>query len=198
MKSSTLHRSNLTKERMELLREIKAQKHASNDSAPGIYVRPVKEKELDVLWQSFKINQKSEKSSSIYMIAGFVGGAIAMFLLTAIISFATHVFSNNSLTLQAKQELPELTKPVVASTVLNSKKEEIVNFLPPDVQESPKVETPVKSELYTIQSGDTLDKIATRFYGHYDVEKIKEIAAVNNIANPHLIGVGQVISIPMN
>ena len=48
MKSSTLHRSNLTKERMELLREIKAQRHTSNDNSPGIYVRPAKENELDL------------------------------------------------------------------------------------------------------------------------------------------------------
>ena len=199
MKSSTLHRSNLTKERMDLLREIKAQKHASVDSTPGIYVRPVKEKELDVLWQSFKVHQKSEKSVGVYMIAGFVGGAIAMFLLTAIISFATHTLSNNNLTLQVKQNITEIPKAVVATPVVPQAKEESVNFLPPDTAEIVQTEniTP-KVEQYTIQAGDTLDKIATRFYGHYDSEKIKEIATLNNITNPHMIGIGQVIAIPMD
>ena len=105
MKSSTLHRSNLTKERMELLREIKAQHRSSNDSSPGIYVRPAKEKELDVLWKNFNVNQKTDRSVNAYMIVGFIGGALAMFLLTALISFATHAFSENSMNLQAKETI---------------------------------------------------------------------------------------------
>ena len=200
MKSSTLHRSNLTKERMDLLREIKAQKHASNDSAPGIYVRPVKEKELDVLWQSFKVNQRSEKSASLYIVAGFVGGAIAMFLLTAIISFATHAFSDNSLKFQAKQSsvVPEVAKTVTTVPAVNVKKDDAVNFLPPDSAKVAVANVTPRMEQYTIKSGDTLDKIATRFYGHYDNAKIAKIAEVNNITNPHMISIGQVIKIPMN
>jgi LysM repeat protein len=47
---------------------------------------------------------------------------------------------------------------------------------------------------YTIKKGDTLGKIAKRFYGN--LSKYKIIAEVNNISNPDKIKVGQRIKIP--
>ena len=47
---------------------------------------------------------------------------------------------------------------------------------------------------YTVVSGDTLFAIAERFYG--DGNRYPEIAAASGIANPDLINVGRVITIP--
>jgi nucleoid-associated protein YgaU len=47
---------------------------------------------------------------------------------------------------------------------------------------------------YTVVSGDTLGKIAKRFYG--DAGHYKAIAAASNIANPDHIEVGQVVTLP--
>ncbi len=47
---------------------------------------------------------------------------------------------------------------------------------------------------YTVKSGDTLSKIAKRFYG--DVNHYHQIAAANGIANPDLINVGQELKLP--
>ncbi len=47
---------------------------------------------------------------------------------------------------------------------------------------------------YTVAVGDTLAKIAQRFLG--DPLRYKELATLNNISNPNLIKVGQVIVIP--
>ena len=197
MKSSTLHRSNLTQERMELLRAIKEQKRNSSDSAPGIYVRPAKEKELDVLWQSFKVNQKDEKSPAIYMVTGFIVGAIAMFLMTALISFAAHTFSGNSgLNLQpAKTEkAPKITIPKPET----KSKDASINFLPPDTAKasSDSDASKMMSEEYTIKPGDTLGSIALRFLGSSDPESISKIAEANKITNPERINIGQVLVIP--
>ena len=87
MKSSTLYRSNLSKEKMVLLEELRAKSnsHMSNEArTPDVYIRPAKEKELDVLWQNFKVNQKEDKSPGVYLITGFIAGALAMFLMTAL------------------------------------------------------------------------------------------------------------------
>lgn len=46
------------------------------------------------------------------------------------------------------------------------------------------------STTYTVQSGDTLRKIATRFNTTWE-----EIARLNNITNPNLIYVGQVLTV---
>jgi nucleoid-associated protein YgaU len=47
---------------------------------------------------------------------------------------------------------------------------------------------------YTVKSGDTLSKIARRFYG--DANHYHQIAAANGIANPDRIDVGQVLKLP--
>lgn len=47
---------------------------------------------------------------------------------------------------------------------------------------------------YTIKAGDTLGSIARKFYN--DPLKYKDIAKANNISNPELISVGQVLIIP--
>ena len=56
MKSSTLHRSNLTKERMSMLENVKfqAQKRVSADA--NQFLRTSKNPELDVLYRSFMKN----------------------------------------------------------------------------------------------------------------------------------------------
>ena len=53
MKSSTLYRSNLSKEKMVLLEELRAKSGHSTvkeGRTPDVYIRPAKEKELDVLF----------------------------------------------------------------------------------------------------------------------------------------------------
>ena len=47
---------------------------------------------------------------------------------------------------------------------------------------------------YAVKSGDTLGKIAKRFYG--DAGHYKAIAAASGIDNPDLIQVGQTITLP--
>lgn len=47
---------------------------------------------------------------------------------------------------------------------------------------------------YTVKSGDTLSKIALRFYG--SAGKYPLIASANGIAAPYIIRVGQVLTIP--
>jgi nucleoid-associated protein YgaU len=47
---------------------------------------------------------------------------------------------------------------------------------------------------YTVKSGDTLSKIAKRFYG--DANHYHQIAAANGIDNPDRINVGQELKLP--
>ncbi|MCK7516005.1 MAG: hypothetical protein MZV70_76575 [Desulfobacterales bacterium] len=79
MKSSTLHRPGISKERIAALEELLSDKPTSYDSSPGVYVRSDKDRELDILWQGFKINSKDERSPGVYLTIGFVTGAYACF-----------------------------------------------------------------------------------------------------------------------
>lgn len=48
---------------------------------------------------------------------------------------------------------------------------------------------------YTVQPGDTLAKIAEKFYG--DFRQVNYLAATNGIANPDILKAGQVLVIPV-
>ena len=56
------------------------------------------------------------------------------------------------------------------------------------------IEVNPSAQKYTVQSGDSLSKIAKHFYG--DAQKFTVIAKANNIENPDLIKVGEELEIP--
>lgn len=66
---------------MAVLEALSKYRHEAYDNSVGVYVRPNREKELDLLWQNFKVNQKSEKSPNVYLTAGFIAGAVVMLSL---------------------------------------------------------------------------------------------------------------------
>ncbi len=56
------------------------------------------------------------------------------------------------------------------------------------------IEVKAGVQKYTVQSGDSLSKIAKHFYG--DAQKFTVIAKANAISNPDLIKVGEELEIP--
>ena len=70
---------------------------------------------------------------------------------------------------------------------------EVIEVAPVAVEE-PTPPPPPAPRTYTVVSGDTLFAIAERFYG--DGNRYPEIAAASGIANPDLINIGQVVTIP--
>ena len=91
MKSSTIRRSTLSKESMEVIENLSKEQEMNN--LPGEYVRPEetasqeaqtssnKSQEIDLLWQTFKTSQFSSNSPGAYLLGGFVAG-----ILTTIIT----------------------------------------------------------------------------------------------------------------
>ncbi len=178
MKSTTIRRSNLSKEKMAVLEAISKYRHDTYDNSPGIYVRPNREKELDVLWQNFKVNQKSDKSPNVYLMAGFITGAVVMLILTVLISFSAKSINT-----------------VKENSVAPVKKEKLsLNFLPSS--QKTEDETAV-NEVYTVQNGDTMEAILVRFYGSYSKEKESLVLKTNNMTNPNKLSIGQQLTIPM-
>ena len=186
MQKSTLYRSNLTKEKMALLEELQneAQQQENNLS---VYKRPSREKELDVLWKNFKLNQRADKSPGIYLTIGFITGAFCMFLMTALLSFGTN--SADFKTDLSAQKTPKVKNEFKLSFIPASKKQ----------KETVAVESPVATyQSYTVVSGDTLEKIIIRFYGKNDVSKIDKIVEANKLSSPNNLSIGQKLVIPMN
>ena len=180
MKSSTIRRSNLSKEKIAVLEALSKYRHEAFDNSLGVYVRPEqkqdKEKELDILWQNFRINQKSEKSPNVYLATGFIFGAVVMLLLTVLISFSAKGITS-----------------VRENSIAPAKKEQIsLNFVP---SSNDKITS--TNELYTVQSGDTMESILIRFYGSYSKEKESLVLKTNNLTNPNKLSIGQKLTIPV-
>lgn len=182
MKSSTLRRSNLSKERMLVLEELSKNRQKPYDASPGVYVRANKEKELDVLWQNFRISQKEDKSPGVYLATGFIAGAIAMLIMTTLLSFSMQGRDNQD---------------VIPAPKTKSEKAKLT-FIPAD-KSSIAGETIAKTgaESYTVKNGDTLESIIVRFYGGFNPSRVEKIKQANNMTNPNSLQIGQTLIIPM-
>jgi len=181
MKSSTLRRSNLSKERIMVLEELARGRKKPYDESPGVYVRPNKEKELDVLWQNFRVSQKEDKSPGIYLATGFIAGAIVMLIMTTLLSFS----------MRGSDSPDVIPAP-------KTKERARLTFIPAD--KSTPAATPAKTgtETYTVKNGDTLEGIIIRFYGKYDPSKVEKIRVANGMSNPNNLQIGQTINVPMD
>lgn len=182
MKSSTLRRSNLSKERMHVLEELSKNKKQPYDASPGVYVRANKEKELDILWQNFRVNQKEDKSPGIYLATGFIAGAIAMLIMTTLLSFSVQGTKSSDVIAPVKQ----------------TKEKARLTFIPADKTSVTETTATKGNEAYTVKSGDTLAGIIIRFYGSYDLSKVEKIKEANKMANPNNLQIGQTLIIPMD
>lgn len=181
MKSSTIRRSNLSKEKMAVLEALSKYRQDPYDNSPGIYVRPEmshaanKEKELDMLWQNFRINQKSDKSPNLYLATGFIAGIVVMLVITLLITFSVKGINS-----------------IKENTVVPAKKEKMsLNFVPSSNGNTE------KNEIYTVKDGDTMEAIVVRFYGSYSREKEDLVVKTNNMTNPNKLSIGQQLTIPV-
>ena len=122
-------------------------------------MRANKEKELDVLWQNFKVTQKEDKSPGIYLATGFIAGAIAMLIMTTLLSFSVRN-----------------TDSADISPVPKTRERAKLTFIPADKNaDKTEVKGDGSSESYTVKSGDTLASIIIHFYGQYDLSKVEKI-----------------------
>lgn len=197
MRNSSIYRSNLSDEKVAFLSELKSQKDYSQnqqeDYTPKAYKRTGKQKELDLLWQNFKINPKEEKSPGVYLLTGFIAGALCMFIMNAILSISSNLPTETSTTslgqpkyekkISRKSKLPQITSNVA-----------VVPATPEVVEEVaiPTVET------YTVKNGDSMSSIVYRFYGKYDPAKVEKIKQANKLTNAHKLSIGQQLIIPLD
>lgn len=180
MKSSTLRRSNITREKMAMLSALSDYNTARGRSNAHI---TDKQAELDILWQNFKIAATTTRSPKTYFVVGFFTGIVASLILATMISFFVGYSPLSNLNFSA----PKAAKENVNYT-----------FVPADKQVSAEEETPkVTEKEYTVKAGDSLEDIAMQFYGRFDQAKIKAIQEKNNLKNVNSITIGQKLIIPM-
>ena len=102
MKSSTLIRSMLSKENMDMIENLSEENNTPTEVKESVnqsieeYVRPESEKsdsilskaqEIDLLWQNFKTAQFSNQSPAVYVTMGFIGGIISTLIVGGIFGY---------------------------------------------------------------------------------------------------------------
>ncbi len=194
MRNSSIYRSNLSNEKIAFLSEIKRKKELNKeDNTPKTYKR--KEKELDILWQGFKMNPREEKSPGVYLLTGFIAGALCMFIMNSILSISSGMLAEETNPKAMGQ--PKYEKKI-------SRREKITQInggssvaVVPAGNELYSNTIPA-NETYTVKAGDSMSTIVYRFYGKYDPDKIDRIKEVNNLQSANRLSVGQQLIIPLD
>lgn len=143
--------------------------------------------ELDVLWRDFEksVQSKSKaKAPVVYAGIGFVLGLLFALGIAVIIG----------LSMYSDVQKPEFKQ----QTIKLETNDTPVSIVPSSTNEEATSNASSVEEKYTVKAGDTLDKIAYRFYGKYDMEKINRIMQLNNIKDETTIQIGQVLIIPLD
>lgn len=179
MKGSTLRRSNLTREKMAMMQSLVNYSKVHQDS--DFYREQSKERELDVLWQNFRIAHKPiDRSPQVYFVLGLITGALITLVMTTMVSILINCTSPK----EAKIKTPKVKTEDAKFA-----------FIPADT--AAVVETPAPtSQTYVVESGDTLESIIIRFYGAFDLSKVELIREANNMSNPNALSIGQKLVIP--
>lgn len=190
MKSSTLRRANLSKEKMQVLETLakyRRQVIDTNNSNQYAPKKQIKDKELDMLWNNFKQHNKQDKSPTVYLITGFVAGILVTVVVTILIQM-----SMTSINETAKDITTKIPETKIEDTA--------ITFIPADKEtvSSNAVATTASNEKYTVQKGDTLESIIIRFYGSYSNDHVQAIKKANGLSNPNALSIGQQLIIPLN
>lgn len=192
MRNSSIYRSNLSDEKVAFLSELKNQKeyNVQEDNAPRAYRRTVgRQKELDLLWQNFKINPKEEKSPGVYLLTGFIAGALCMFIMNAILSISSNIGAETDVTSLGQ---PKFEKKISRKDTLPQ-----IAVIPAETTAAEEAVIPA-FETYTVKEGDSMSSIVFRFYGKYDPAKVEKIKQANKLTNAHKLSIGQQLVIPLN
>ena len=185
MKSTTLRRSNITREKIAMLEALN--KYHELHKSDAYYDAQIKTKELDALWENFGLkNQRTEKTPQVYFITGLVCGVIITLIMTTFISLLINVVSPKDGDIV----------PIRKNTAVSSSR---FSFIPADSSvEKNKQDVSVLKEEYVVREGDTLESIIIRFYGTFDLSKVELIQEANKMANPNALSIGQKLVIPIN
>lgn len=183
MKSTTLRRSNITREKVAMMEALTRYNKQHQDE--DFYKSQSKNRELDVLWQSFGVKpQKNEKAPQVYFVTGFILGVIATLAITTLVSLLVNFSTPKD----------DMIMPKKAKVETSGK----FSFIPADSASSKSVAPQIANEEYTVKEGDTLESIVIRFYGAFDMSKVNAIQEANKMANPNALSIGQKLIIPMN
>ena len=226
MKSSTIRRSTLSRESMEVIENLVKQQDAENDM--GEYIRPVdyeksssetgnsKAQEIDLLWQNFKTTQFNTNSPTAYILLGFLIGVVVSLVLTFCtgyyysksgkLTFNSAVPVKKSMTLEQQAESAQEVVEAKVSVPTEDEVSQTGTNVSVQSENSQSTEAAIadvqnidksKMKKYIVKSGDTGESIIKHYFGSYSPEKAELIKKVNNLESLDRINIDQELLIPV-
>ena len=209
MKSSTIRRSTLSKESMDVIETLAKE---NKDEDLGEYVRPEDQQTNES--ENFKTTQFSTNSTAAYILLGFVIGVIVSVVCFVILGLAvtksggTLHIGNKALFASAPVELSSLNdqadaaqEEVEAKVVVPSEENDNTTVAVSEEPQEPAQTEPVldksKMKKYVVKNGDTVESIIKKNYGSYSQEKAELIMKANNMKSLDRINIDQELLIPM-
>ena len=224
MKSSTIRRSTLSKETMEVIENLAKEQEESG--LPGEYVRPdeietsnkenepnAMSQEIDLLWQNFKTNQFNTNSPIMNIIIGIIIGVVAtllvLFGISALSSDAPNTGKKSNFGIERifshKKAVKEPTLEQQAAVEeqaetqqkvsIPEENEEIAQNNEEQSQSEENVDTS-KMTKYVVKNGDTAEKIIKNHYVTYSEEKAQMVMKANNLSSLDRINIDQELLLP--
>ena len=224
MKSSTIRRSTLSKETMEVIENLAKEQEESG--LPGEYVRPdeietsnkenepnAMSQEIDLLWQNFKTNQFNTNSPIMNIIIGIIIGVVATLLVLFSISALSsdtpntgkksnfgieRIFSHKKAVKEPtleQQAAVEEQAGTQQKVSIPEENEEIAQNNEEQSQSEENVDTS-KMTKYVVKNGDTAEKIIKNHYGTYSEEKAQMVMKANNLSSLDRINIDQELLLP--
>lgn len=227
MKSSTIRRSTLSKETMEVIENLSKEEQETN-SLPEEYVRPEeqekqitesnnnsKAQEIDLLWQSVKSVQFNTKSPMAYIATGFLSGFItAVVILACIGMFASNsdinptksvsvglsklnIFGNKKVQKDTIDQETDIQNESFDKKVSVPNEENVLVTTSAENSDE-NTNTNVEVKKYIVKDGDTGEAIIKKYYGAWSQEKADLVMKANNLTNLDRINIGQELIIPIS
>ena len=222
MKSSTIRRSTLSRESIEVIENL-AKEQQAEDSL-GEYIRPQdeepvhnssiinKSQEIDLLWQGFKSAQFNSNSPVVYLLTGFIIGVLSTVILFACVNASSikskglksGLFGVQKVKTESAQQTLE-QQAQEAQNEMNNKvsvpsEDDFTAPADTAVNETADVEARTldtsKMKKYIVKNGDTVESIIKKAYGSYSPERAELIMKANNLKTLDRINIDQELLIP--
>lgn len=210
MKSSTIRRSTLSKESMEVIETLA--KEQEGEGSLGEYVRPdevqtandsSKSQEIDLLWQNFKPAQFTTNSPAMNILLGFIIGVITTALIGGI-CVSSYLKSQNGVSVNqnTSQEkiLDQQTDSSIDSKAVIPSDNDVVSqegqVSDSAIDNSANTIDTSNMKKYIVQSGDTVEGIIKKHYGSYSPEKAELIMNANKLESLDRLQIDQELLIP--
>ena len=212
MRSSTIRRSTLSKEAMDLIENLSKEesyyvneyKHENNSNIKLPEDKANKSNEIDLLWESFKPAQFSTNSPIVLILIGFILGVTSTLMMYFAVKYFTPSLKTPAPVEQVQTNDVEEEEQVEENQINAPTDSEIVAPVEQETNKSESTQettsvTPedVKTKKYIVKDGDTGEAIIKKTYGSYSPEKAEQIIKLNNLENLDRLHIDQVILLPM-